>query len=129
MFPIDYQVNVRRGEEVTKYVLLENQDDQYLVVIHPSVLDEMMHYMNRANLNDDGLIALLCDEAMVIERKKGTPVPMDKASEVMAKSAHPAIQRAATFRNPLPEWSVKVTGDDLAWAFGLELAKRRMSAA
>ena len=128
MFPIDYQVNVRRGQEVTKYVLLENQNDEYLVVIHPSVLDEMMHYMSRANHNDDGLIALLCDEAMVIERKKGTPIPMEQANAIMAESEHPAIRRAATFRNPLPEWSVKVTGDDLAWAFGLELAKRKMAA-
>jgi hypothetical protein len=70
----------------------------------------------------------LCDEATVLERKKGTVVPMEKANEVLANSAHPAIARAATFRNELPEWSVKVTGDDLAWAFGLELAKRRLAA-
>lgn len=128
MFPIDYQVNVRRGKEVTKYVLLENQNDQYLVVVHPSVLEEMMHYMKRGNLNDDGLIALLCDEATVLERKKGTVVSWEKANEVLAASSHPAIARAATFRNPLPEWAVKVTGDDLAWAFGLEVAKRRLAA-
>lgn len=128
MFPIDYQVNVRKGKEVTKYVLLENQNDEYLVVIHPDVLEEMMHYMKRGNLNDDGLIALLCDEATVLERKKGTVVGWEKASDVLAASAHPAIARAATFRNPLPEWAVKVTGDDLAWAFGLELAKRRLAA-
>jgi hypothetical protein len=128
MFPIDYQVNVRRGKDVTKYVLLENQDDQYLVVVHPSVLDEMMHYMKRENANDDGLIALLCDEATVLERKRGTVVPMEKANEVLANSQHPAIRRASTFRNELPEWSVKVTGEDLAWAFGLEVAKRRLAA-
>lgn len=128
MFPIDYQVNVRRGKEVTKYVLLENQDDQYLVVIHPSVLDEMMHYMSRGNANDDGLIALLCDEATVLERKRGTVVPMEKANEVLSTSKHPAIRRAATFRDDLPEWAVKVTGEDLAWAFGLEVAKRRLAA-
>jgi hypothetical protein len=128
MFPIDYQVNVRRGEDVTQYVLLENQEDRYLVVLHPSQLDEMMHYMSRENANDDGLIALLCDEAMVIDRKKGTPVPLEKAGDVMAASTHPAIRRAATFRAPLPTWSVKVTGEDLAWAFGLEVAKRRTAA-
>ena len=128
MFPIDYQVNVRRGKEVTKYVLLENQQDEYLVVIHPSVLEEKLHYMKRGNLNDDGLIALLCDEATVLERQKGTVVAGEKAVEVMAASAHPAIARAATFRHPLPEWAVTITGDDLAWAFGLEVAKRRLSA-
>jgi hypothetical protein len=46
----------------------------------------------------------------------------------MAESSHPAIRRAATFRAPLPTWSVKVTGEDLAWAFGLEVAKRRTAA-
>ena len=128
MFPIEYQVNVRRGKDVTKYALLENQNDKYLVVLHPSLIDEMMAYVHRGNNNDDGLVALLCDEAMVLDRKKGTVVPMDQANEVMARSAHPAIRRAATFRDPLPTWEVKVTGEDLAWAFGLELAKRRLSA-
>jgi hypothetical protein len=128
MFPIDYQVNVRRGKDVTQYVLLENQNDQYLVVLHPSAVDEMQHYIHGGNLNDDGLIALLCDEAMVLDRKRGTVIPMEKATEIMAKSAHPSIRRAATFRDELPAWSAKVSGEDLAWAFSLEVAKRRLAA-
>lgn len=129
MFPIDYQVNVRRGEgPVQRYTLLENQDDKFLVVIHPTAVRELMGYVKRENKNDDGLVALLADEAVVLDRKKGTVLPMDEANRVLAESKHPAISRAAVFRNPMPELPVALTGEDLAWAFGFELAKRRLSA-
>lgn len=129
MFPIDYQVNVRRGEgPVQRYTLLENQDDKYLVVIHPSAVRELLGYVKRGNKNDDGLVALLADEAMVLDRKKGTVLPLDEANRVMAASQHPAIARASVFRNPMPEIPLVLTGEDLSWAFSLEVAKRRLSA-
>lgn len=129
MFPIEYEVNVRRGDgEVSRYALLENQDDRFLVVLHPSLVDEMVAYLKRGGTSDDGLIALLVEEATVIDRKKGNPVPLNAASKVLAASKNPALRRAATFREPLPTWTLPLTGEDLSWAFALEVAKRRLSA-
>lgn len=128
MFPIDYQVNVRRGDgPVQRYTLLENQDDRHLIVLHPSLVREMMALMRSGNALDDSLVALLADEAVVLDRKNGQVLPLSEANEVLHNSEHPALRRAAIFRTPLPSWSLTITGEDLAWAFSLEAAKRRLS--
>lgn len=130
MFPIDYQVNIRRGDgPVRRYTLLENQDDKFLVVVNPTAVREMQVYMGRGAQLDDNLISLLADEAMVLDRKKGNVLPTEKALEVMARSEHAAIRRAAMFRQPLPAFDPAATGEDLAFAFGLEVAKRRLTEA
>ena len=130
MFPIDYQVNVRTGKgDVRRYTLLENQNDKFLVVVHPDAIGEMTAYIGRGNALDEDLVALLADEAVVLDRKKGTVIPTAQALEVMAKSEHPAIQRAAILRAPLPELRSGLSGEDLAWSFSLEVAKRRLASA
>lgn len=129
MFPLEYQVNIHhRDGEVQSYALLENQNDKHLIVVHPSLVTEMSAYMKRGGQRDDGLVALLVDEAMVLDRKKGTLLPLEAASEVMADSTFPAVRRAALLRKPLPEKNLPLSGDDLAWAFALELARREIAA-
>lgn len=130
MFPIDYQVNVRSGKgDVRRYTLLENQGDKFLIVIHPDIVREMTAYVNRGNPLDEDLISLLADEAMVLDRKKGSIIPQEQALTIMAKSEHLAIQRAAVLRAPLGELKSVLSGEDLAWAFSLEVAKRRLASA
>ena len=128
MFPVDYQVNVHHEDGVKRYTLLENQGDRHLVVLAPELVRELNAYIRRGGKHDDGLVALLAEEALVIDRKRGDVLPEDQAHRVMAASRHPAIQRAALYRSPLPEQKIPLTGEDLAWAFSLELAKRKMAA-
>lgn len=129
MFSMDYQVNIHhRDGEVQRYILIENQDDKHLVVVHPSVVEEMSAYISRGGHRDDGLIALLMDEAMVLDRKKGTPLPLAQANDVLAASEYAPLRRAGMLRQPLPETTLAMTGEDLAWAFGLELARRNLAA-
>jgi hypothetical protein len=128
-FNLEYQVNIHHHDgQVHRYALLENQNDRHLVVIHPSVVAEMVAYIKRGGQRDDGLVALLVDEAMVLDRKKGTLLALADASTVMADSLYPSVRRAALLRTPLMERHVPLTGEDLAWAFGLEVARREVAA-
>ena len=128
MFPVDYQVNVHHEDGVKRYTLLENQDDKHLVVLAPELLKELNAYVRRGGKHDDGLVALLAEEALVIDRKRGDVLPEAEAHKVMLASQHPALQRAAIYRSPLPEQKIALTGEDLAWAFAIEVAKRKMAA-
>jgi hypothetical protein len=128
MFPLEYQVNIHHNDgAVHKYALVENQDDKHLVVIHPTVVAEMQAYVGRGGQRDDGLIALLMDEAMVLDRQSGALLPLEQATEVMAASQHAPVRRAALLRKPLPERNLPLTGEDLAWAFSLEVARRNLA--
>ena len=129
MFPVDYQVNVHGDRGKTTYVLLENQGDRHLVVLPPALVRELTAYVRRGGAHDDGLVALIAEEALVIDRKRGDRVSDADARRVMAASRHPAIRRAALLRAPLAERPFGLTGEDLAWAFAIEVAKRRMPAA
>jgi hypothetical protein len=125
MFPLEYQVNIHHNDgAVHKYALVENQDDKHLVVIHPTVVAEMEAYVKRGGQRDDGLVALLMDEAMVLDRSSGALLPLEQATDVMQASQHAPVRRAAMLRKPLPERKVTLSGEDLAWAFSLELARR-----
>jgi len=129
MFPLEYQVNIHHNDgAVHKYALVENQNEKHLVVVHPSVVAEMQAYLNRGGQRDDGLVALLMDEAMVLDRQSGALLPLEQATDVMAESEHAPIRRAALLRKPLPERNLPLTGEDLAWAFALECARRELSA-
>lgn len=128
MFPVDYQVNVHHEDGTKRYTLLENQDDKHLVVLAPELVRELTAYVRRGGHRDDGLVALLAEEAIVIDRKRGDVLPEAEAFRVMAASKHPAIQRAAIYRSPLPEQKIALTGEDLAWAFAIEVAKRKLAA-
>jgi hypothetical protein len=128
MFPLEYQVNIHHNDgAVHKYALVENQDDKHLVVIHPSVVAEMQAYVGRGGQRDDGLVALLVDEAMVLDRVTGTILPLEQATEVMEASQHAPVRRAAMLRKPLPERNLPLSGEDLAWAFSLEVARRNVA--
>lgn len=125
MFPVDYQVNVHAEDGVRRYTLLENQDDRYLVVLEPQLVKELQAYTRRGGKADDGLIALLAEEAVVIDRQRGDVLGERESQQVMSSSKHSAIQRAALYRTSLPERPLPLTGEDLAWSFALEVAKRR----
>ena len=128
-FSLEFQVNIHHHDgEVQRYALLENQDDKHLIVIHPSAIAEMMAYIKRGGQRDDGLVALLVDEAVVLDRKKGTLLPLAAATEVMAESLYPSVRRAALLRTPMSERQLPLSGEDLAWAFGLEVARRHVTA-
>lgn len=128
MFPLEYQVNIHHNDgAVHKYALVENQDDKHLVVIHPTVVAEMQAYVGRGGQRDDGLVALLMDEAMVLDRVTGSLLPLEQATEVLAASQHASVRRAALLRKPLPERNLPLTGEDLAWAFALEVARRSLA--
>lgn len=128
MFPVDYQVNVHHEDGTKRYTLLENQEERHLVVLAPELVRELTAYIRRGGKHDDGLVALLAEAAIVIDRKRGDVLPEAEAHRVMARSKHPAIQRAALYRSPLPEQRLALTGEDLAWAFSLEVAKRKTAA-
>ncbi|MDB5102223.1 MAG: hypothetical protein JWM80_6644 [Cyanobacteria bacterium RYN_339] len=125
MFPLEYQVNIHHNDgAVHKYALVENQNDTHLVVINPTVVTEMQAYVSRGGQRDDGLIALLMDEAMVLDRSTGALLPLEEATDVMEVSQFAPVRRAAMLRKPLPERHLDLSGEDLAWAFGLEIARR-----
>jgi hypothetical protein len=127
MFSLDHEVKVHHQDgQIHKYTLLENQGDRHLVVLNPAVVAEMNAYLSRGGNQDDGLVALLIDEAVVIDRKRGTPLALGAANQVLAESGYAILRRAAMFREPLPERTLPLTCEDLAWSFGLELAKRRL---
>lgn len=126
-FSAEYQVNVHAEDGVRRYTLLENQDDRYLVVLAPELVKELQAYQRRGK-GDDGLIALLAEEALVIDRRSGDLLGERESHRVMAASKHAAIQRAALYRTALPERPLALTGEDLAWSFALEVAKRRAPA-
>jgi hypothetical protein len=128
MFPLEYQVNIHHQDgEVQRYTLVENQDERYLVVLHPDVVEEALAYVKRGGERDDGLVALLTDEALVVDRRSGALLSLLEANEVLKESKFSSLRRAALLRSPLPEQKVALTGEDLAWAFGLEVARRKLA--
>ncbi len=126
MFPVDYQVNVHTSKGVRRYVLLENQRDRALVVLPPRWVKPMLARLRHGGPQDDELVRILSREVLVIDRQRGYPLSEKETCKALAASKHIAIVRAGLFRQPLPETAFTLSEEDLAWAFGLEAARRRL---
>jgi hypothetical protein len=129
MFPVDFQANVHTAKGVRSYTLLENQGDRALVVVAPDALEPLMSCLRRGGLQDDGLVSLLAAEARVLDRRRGFEVGDAEALRALAASRHAPLRRAALHRRPLGATCDDLACDDLAWAFGLEAARRRLGLA
>ncbi|MEB3330079.1 MAG: hypothetical protein VKQ33_12680 [Candidatus Sericytochromatia bacterium] len=126
MFPVDFLVNVHTAKGVRSYTLLENQRDRALVVVHPDTVEPLMQCLRRGGLQDDALVALLAEEALVLDRRRGFELGDAESLRTLAASRHAPLRRAALYRRPLGARADDLSADDLAWAFGLEVARRRL---
>ena len=126
MFPVDYQVNVHTAKGIRRYVLLENQRDRALVVLPPRWVKPLLARLREGGPQDDELVNILSREVLVIDRQRGYPLSETESRRALAHSKHIAIVRAGLFRQPLDESPTQLSEEDLAWAFGLEAARRRL---
>lgn len=127
MFPLEFDVNIRRGNGRTqRFKLVENQGDEILVVLPPEKSREASAAYEQGGALDDTLVALFAESLVVIDREKGKALAKKQSLEALLNSDIPAVRQAGLRRKPLTETppTAKLSPEDLAWSFAQERARR-----
>lgn len=127
MFPLEFDVNIRRGNGRTqRFKLVENQGDEILVVLPPEKVREACAHFEQGGALDDALVEVFAEALVVIDREKGKALTKKQTLAALLNSRIPAVRQAGLRRQPLAEEAptAKLSPEDLAWTFAQELARR-----